>query len=116
MTGKTKTAFVLAAYFAISESLMIRGAMIENESWGVAISVGAVVGFFSILAYRKKTWARHLILVFLGFGAFSLFSATLGSPSVALYGFLAAYAFLFWALCWHQPILDYLGVPHNKQS
>lgn len=116
MTGKLKTILVLAAYFGISEALMIRGAMIENDGWGVAISMGAVVALFCVLAYRKKTWARHLILVFTGFGTFNLFSATLGSPSLLLYALLAAYAFLFWALCWHRPILDFLGVPQQKKS
>ena len=116
ITGKLKTILVLAAYFVISETLMIRGAMIGNNGWGVAISVGAVAALFCVLAYRRKTWARHLILVLLGIGTFNVFSATLVSPSLLLYALLFAYAFLFWALCWHRPILEFLGVTQQKMS
>ena len=116
MNGKMKTALVLVTYFGISEVLMIRGAMIGKEGWGAVISVGAVVALFCVLAYRKKTWARHLILVFIGFATFNVFSVSLGSPSPLLYALLAAYAFLFWALCWHRPILDFLGVPQQNRN
>lgn len=116
MTGKTKTVIVLAAYFLISEILMVRNALTANQGWGVAISLGGVIGLFSFLAYRKKTWARHIILVLLGFTTYNFFCSSINNPSVFQYVVLVSHAFLFWALCWHRPILDYLGVIQHKKS
>jgi hypothetical protein len=115
MNGQTKTILTLGAYFVVSEAMYVLSAISGQSTWGTPISMGLVVGLFSVLAYKKKTWARHLILVLLGFGTFFSFSATLNSPSVLSYLILAIYASLFWALCWHKPILEFLGViPSSK--
>jgi len=110
MNGQTKTILTLAGYFVVSEAMYVLGAISGQSTWGTPISMGLLGGLLCVLAYKRKTWARHLILVLLGFGTFFSFSATLGQPSVFAYVLLAVYAFLFWALCWHKPILEFLGV------
>jgi hypothetical protein len=110
MTGKTKTTLALSTYFATSELPFILSAISGKSTWGTPISMGLLIGALALLASRKKTWARHLILIHLGFSSFFLFSATFDHPSVFLYGALALSAFLFWALCWHKPILEHLEI------
>jgi len=115
MSARHKTIAILIASWAIIEIPLVLSVLSGDSSVGVAITMGIVGALFCVLAYRRKTWARHLVLLALGYSIFGTAMGTMAHALLPLYALLLAQCFLFWALCWHRPVLAFLGVIPAEQ-
>ncbi len=116
MTPKAQTILVLSAIFAFSEGLAVFAAATGRSAWTLPVWAAVLVGGFCIGAFQKKTWARHVILLYMAGTALLLMLGGSVEASPIRYLLSGIYAVLFWALCWHKPVLRYLEVPQHKQA
>lgn len=110
MNARHQVIAVLIGSWAVLEIPLVLNALFGDTSAGVPITLGLVGVLFCVLAYKRKTWARHLVLLYLGYNVVMMGLGSLEHPSVAIYTLVAAQCFFFWALCWHRPVLGFLGV------
>ncbi|WP_193210988.1 hypothetical protein [Luteolibacter marinus] len=110
MSPRSQTIGTLVGAWLVLETPLVLAFLVGETSAGVPVTLGLVGGLFCFLAFRKKTWARHLVLLHLGYKIAMIGLGSLERPSLPVYTLLAAQCFLFWALCWHRPVLGYLGV------
>lgn len=110
MSARHQTIAVLVGSWLVLEIGLVLNALFGDTSIGVPITLGLIGVLFCVLAYKRKTWARHLVLLDLGYHIFMIGMGTMEAPSAPIYALLAAQCFFFWALCWHRPVLGFLGV------
>lgn len=110
MNARHQTSAVLIGSWLVLEIPLVLSAFLGEVSAGVPITLGLVGVLFCVLAYKRKTWARHLVLLHLGYNVVMMGMGSLEHPSMTIYALVAAQCFFFWALCWHRPVLGFLGV------
>lgn len=117
MNARHQTIAVLIGSWLVLEIPLVLSSFLGEASAGVPITLGLVGVLFCVLAYKRKTWARHLVLLHLGYNVVMMGIGSMEHPSPAIYALVAAQGFFFWALCWHRPVLGFLGViPAEKIS
>lgn len=115
MSPRHQTIAVLIGSWIVLEIPLLLNAFVGDSSVGVPITLGLVGVLFCFLAYKRKTWARHLVLLYLGYNVVTMGMGSMAHPSMAIYLLVATQCFFFWGLCWNRPVLGFLGVIPEKE-